>query len=220
MGESVKPHDREILMAYIGNPRLSPYMREAKDELELALRLYEWNADLTAALWLPLCHLEVGIRNAFSVGLQVMHYEKGGPGSWVEDPGAILRQNEIAEIDAAKYRIVSKGKSATVGQVVSELNFSFWRYLTGKPYKATLWPYLARAFNHAPDRLPSTIAKPLVRLHRVRNRIAHHEPVWNHEPMASYQDIRTLAGYMSPVFCDWIEGLSEIDAVWRQDPRR
>lgn len=219
MGESVKAHDRQLLAAYIGKPRLAPYLREASNDEALAIRMYEWNAELTTALWLPLCHLEVAVRNAFSVALQFRYRAELGSGLWIDRPAAILRRRESDEVESAKQRVEAKKKSVTVGQVISELNLGFWRFLVGKRYVTTLWPYLANAFQHAPSRNQSDIAKRMVRLHKTRNRLAHHEPIWNHEPLATYQDIITLAGYMSPVLHDWIKQLSEVEDVWARDPR-
>lgn len=220
MGESVKSHEPRHLLGYIGPPRLAPYFRETDRDVLAAFRLYEWNAELSTALWLPLCHLEIAVRNVLSEALESAYRKKSATGSWVDRPSVILKGREEEDVEEAKKRACGKGKPSSPGQVLSELSFGFWRYLTGNRYRATLWPFMVRKSPYAPNRELETVAKPIVRLHKTRNRLAHHEPIWNHEPMASYRDILTLAGYMSPALKDWIEGQAVIDAIWQADPRR
>jgi hypothetical protein len=68
------------------------------------------------------------------------------------------------------------GPGAVPGKAIAELNFGFWRYLSTTAHHYPLWiPYLHNAFKRGTAR--QAVDKPVGRLHRLRNRIAHHEPL-------------------------------------------
>jgi hypothetical protein len=82
-----------------------------------------------------------------------------------------------------------------------------------------LWPDLAGGFPHAPDRQRETVEKPIARLHDFRNRLAHHQPVWNRQPQDRYEDLLTLAGYIDPALPGWIEVTSAVERMLDSEPR-
>ena len=54
--------------------------------------------------------------------------------------------------------------------------FGFWRYLSTAAHHHPLWiPYLHTAFTAGTSR--TAVDHPVGRLHHLRNRIAHHEPL-------------------------------------------
>jgi hypothetical protein len=57
-----------------------------------------------------------------------------------------------------------------------------------------LWPDVAGAFPHAPNRARRTIEDPIVRLHEFRNSIARHERIWSERVEDRYRDRLLLAG--------------------------
>lgn len=76
------------------------------------------------------------------------------------------------------HRAVSSagGAATPPGKVVAELTFGFWRYLSSAAHEKTLWvPCLHRCCPPGTDR--RDVDGPVGRLHDVRNRVAHHEPL-------------------------------------------
>ncbi|MBE9924301.1 Abi family protein [Cellulosimicrobium cellulans] len=70
------------------------------------------------------------------------------------------------------------GTGAPRGKVVAELMFGFWSYLTDNLHEKTLWvPALHQAFAPGVDR--SALHAALTDLRDVRNRIAHHESIFD-----------------------------------------
>jgi hypothetical protein len=68
------------------------------------------------------------------------------------------------------------GEGAPPGKVIAELPFGFWRYLSSAAHEKTLWvPCLHTAFPERTDR--RDMDRPIGRLHQLRNRVAHHEPL-------------------------------------------
>ncbi len=100
--------------------------------------------------------------------------------------------------------------------MISELSLGFWRFLVTKKLTG-LWPDLASAFPHAPDRKRETVEGPVARLHDFRNRLAHHQRIWNRSPAARYEDLMVVAGYIDADLPTWIDSNSSVPSLLRRD---
>ncbi len=192
--------------------RLGAYLAHCNGDFIAALDLYCWNSSITAALWEPIGHLEVALRNVLDAQLTARHERLGRPGSWLDDPAQELSDRAREDIATARERVRRKGKRISTGQTISELGFGFWRYLITRKL-TRLWPDLAGGFQYAPNRRLGTVEVPLNRLHVFRNRLAHHERIWNRGPADRYEDLLALAGYIDPTLRSWIVGTSRVPQV-------
>jgi hypothetical protein len=190
------------LLELLSAERLSTYVARCNGDLDAALRLYAWNAAVSAGFWEPLGHLEVALRNTMSAVLAERHRRNGLVGSWLDDTDRSLDGRARADIAIAR-RVRRKGKRQSDSQTISELGFGFWRFLITRRHTA-LWPDLASAFPGAPDRRRETVEDPVARLHELRNRIAHHQRVWNRDLAAAYADVLLVAGYLDVALPAWI----------------
>lgn len=179
--------------------------------------MYRWNSAITAAFWEPIGHLEVALRNTLDDRLAARHRRLGRPGSWLDDPAGELSSRARLDIAGARDRVRQKGKRASDGQTISELSFGFWRFLITKKLTG-LWPDLASGFPPAPDRQLGTVEGPLARLHFFRNRLAHHQRVWSHDPAERSEDLLTLAGYIDSALPDWIEVTGKVRGALAAKP--
>jgi hypothetical protein len=211
------PISRQRLERLFSSERLSTYVAERGGDFDAAVELYRWNAAVTAAFWEPIGHLEVALRNALSAQLANRHHSLGRDGSWLDDPGGDLTPRARDDIAAARVRVRQKGKQASEGQTISELSFGFWRFLITKKLTG-LWPDLASAFPDAPDRRRETVEEPLARLHDFRNRLAHHQRIWNRDPAARFDDLLAIAGYIDPALPAWISSTDTVREVLRCQP--
>lgn len=101
----------------------------------------------------------------------------------------------------------SAGRTAPTGKVIAELMFGFWRYLTIAGRANTLWmPYLRHGFVSGTSR--PAIDDPMGRLHRLRNRVAHHEPLLTQNLAARRGDVLTLLGHISPDLRTYVDDRS------------
>ena len=207
-----------MLLPHLSPDRLSTYLRHSNNDIDLAVALYEWNTSISAAMWETLGHVEVVVRNTIATRLAGRHARLKRPRTWIDDPAGDLDGRATADIAAARTRLHAKGKPATEGQIISELNFGFWRFLVARRYQTTLWPTLAGGFRHAPNRAIAGVEDPLRRLHDFRNRLAHHERVWNLDLQGRYNDMLDLLGYVDPAVRAWAEGTSRVTAVMQARP--
>ena len=188
-------HSINALERALSAERLSTYLAAASGDHAAALRLYTWNTDISAALYGPLQALEIVVRNAFHRELAAVY----GP-AWYDDPRVPLTPFARARVDDAKDALRRTGRPLDPGRIVAELSFGFWeRLLTRGPhgklnYEMALWRRaLHRAFPNS--RRPRVeVHKPIPALRDLRNRIAHHEPIFARPLAIEYQTIIEVIG--------------------------
>src|SRR5712672_3238061 len=66
--------------------RLRPYERVTSGDADRALDLYEWNSQLSAAVFEDLAYFEVFLRNACHNQLTLWHQARGAPVEWYQNP--------------------------------------------------------------------------------------------------------------------------------------
>jgi hypothetical protein len=207
----------EVLHA-LSPERMSTYLQECSGDPVAALHLYTWNVRATGAFWETMGMLEIVLRNALDRRLCVRHERFGRSGTWLDDPAGELHGHARSDITKARRRVQYKGKKLRHGQELAELSFGFWRYLLARQYSSTLWPDLASAFPHAPNRSLRTVEEPVVRLHAFRNRLAHHERIWSEPLTERYEDMLTLLAFIDPVVQQWVKSCSRVPDVLADRP--
>ncbi|MFT4260085.1 hypothetical protein [Microbacterium sp.] len=202
---------REWVERWLSPPRLGVYLNATGGDHTAALDLYEWNARLGAAFGHDLAHLEVALRNAYdraltehlglsthwtAAGTQVfapvLRVRKRGPhGKVTVDINAKSRASLERAIREAG------GRKAPPGKVIAQLTFGFWRYLTSAAHEVTLWrPALHHAFPPGTSR--PDVDTRVGRLHELRNRVAHHEPLLGIDITARHGDLLHVAALLDP----------------------
>lgn len=210
-------HESSTVLPLFGQPRMQGYLDVCYADPTAALELYRWNTRVSGAFWETLSQLEVVLRNVLAGRLADRHAAAGRPGSWLDDPARELDGIARKDIAKARGRVRAKGKQHSHDQTLSELGFGFWRFLLAKRY-TTLWPALAGGFPHAPDRARTTIEQPVINLHEFRNRLAHHERIWNQPLKERHNDITALLGYIDTDLADWVAESCRITAVLSECP--
>ncbi|MCO6186774.1 Abi family protein [Rhizobium sp. L1K21] len=82
----------------------------------------------------------------------------------------------IKHSNLAKKRQATIGVS--VGQVISQLTIFFWKRLFSEQYEPTLWKRSLKKVFPNKTYARADIAEQLEVLYQIRNRLAHHEPVY------------------------------------------
>ncbi|WP_166352402.1 Abi family protein [Phytoactinopolyspora limicola] len=201
------------LVPLLSSERLRPY-RDSTHDLPGAIKLYEWNTSVSGAMYEVLAGLEVILRNALVAQLENWHGQR--PGSWYRDPRRVLAPERHIQIVQARERVRQLGRDETPGRVVAELSFGFWRYLLTKRYESSLWTHhLRHAFPHLQPQSRARVEKRIRHLNRLRNRVAHHEPIHNRDLNRDHQDIITLIGWISTDAGRWVAAQSRVPALLR-----
>jgi len=190
------------LVAAISNERFATYLRLAGGDRRRALQLYARNAALGSVFHWPIQALEITLRNAANDAMTA----KDGI-HWFDGPQ--LEQPQRDAVTAAKDKIHWKAGAQPPGRVVAELSLGFWVALFAKGYEEALWrTALYRCFDPAPAR--RQLHKQLNRLRRLRNRVAHHEPILSRDLQADYEAIKWVLGMLSPETAAWVEHHSRV----------
>lgn len=207
-------------------PRLKHYLSECGENQGRAMELYEWNAELSAAFWHSLSYFEVSFRNAIDRRMSELQSAKGRASHWIFDDyrelgrdahGRNKHAQPYQEVHEAKGRVRQNKKQAIPSQVISEMSFGFWHQMVSKK-QVGLWPDLAAAFPHSPDRAQSTIHDPISRLRSIRNRIGHHHRIWAVDVPGRYADLLAITSYIDPELEAWIDDRSAVLQVWARRP--
>jgi hypothetical protein len=202
-----------------GRPRFIGYLQHCGGSEQAALELYRWNNAISAALWEVIGYLEIALRNALAAKMSDRHRRLRRRGSWLDDPLRELDPHSRDDILKARARVVRKSKPASDGQTIAELGFGFWRYLLVRRYSSNLWPDLAGAFPHAPDRARETVELPVVRLNDFRNRLAHHERVWTTPLRELHTEMILLLAYMDEDLSRWVADQSRVEELLSSCPQ-
>lgn len=200
----------DAIEAALSTERFTRYLSAASSKSE-ALQLYAWNTALASAFHGPLQCLEISLRNAVHDRLSA---SRGT--SWF-DQVSLLRGRDLAIVADAKARVGQTGQAVTPGRVVAELSFGFWVGLFANAYDSTLWRTdLYRLFSPRPHR--RGLHDDLDRLRTLRNRIAHHEPIFQRTLVDDYERIRVITRALSPDLCEWMEFHSRVLDVIADGP--
>lgn len=185
------------LIQILSAERFSTYQIWAKHDDALAERLYSYNVKLSADFYSSLHMLEIALRNMCDQALSA----KYGP-NWFDDQTVVIDPYQQTCVREARHTLSKEGKTGSHGQVISELNFGFWSSLFGKKSNH-LWGTIRPIFK-APGIKRADISGKLRDLRKLRNRIAHYEPILA-QPLASrHADVLNLTAWLSVDAAAWI----------------
>lgn len=187
----------------LSHARLSNYRSffGAADDAQ-ALALYQWNEELSAVLFRTISLVEVVLRNQFHQAFSLRYGAVGGHASrdWYEHLAlGALSKAKIKDITHYKkgQQQLPRIPAPSPDDVVSGLTFGFWPHLldltTDITHQPIDWgPIILDVLPGHRQRMLTHWAKPKHRdalfarldlCNELRNRIAHHEPIWKLGPL-------------------------------------
>jgi hypothetical protein len=187
--------------------RLRPYLSLAKGERQRAIKLYERNTSLSQSLYGVLQGLEVTVRNAFHSTLSKSLKDPKWYDSWQ------LAAPQLDQLRRAKSSLARESKPLDPGRIVAELSFGFWTGLTGPGYAALWNGHLVKAFpNRTLQRV--TAHQRLDEIRKLRNRVAHHEPILSRPLQKDFNRILDTVAWICPVTSRWLRSNSDFPIVF------
>lgn len=200
---------------WISAGRFQKYMDAAHGDPVLALEIYSWNVDLSAALFRDFAHLEVALRNACDRAMFKRGQKIAGGADWLKsDTNTLLilptRSHAQATVrklsdrleDAREYSGFKNNPSLPRGKILAELSFGFWKYLFTREMAHDLWEKcLDMEFKYVDQAKtvdPAKIHLDLERLAKLRNRIAHHESIFDKSPQVDHDALLRVTELLGP----------------------
>jgi len=178
-----------------------------------ALQLYTWNAALGSAFLAPIGAVEVALRNAISDALCGAFRAP-----WYDDPAFLAIDPAVftPALARAKRHVVSAGQVVGLPAMISQLTFGFWVMLLRPAYARSIWPIVRPAFvRYTRRRRAADAFEPLVAF---RNRVAHHRLIYDREPRAMWERLRTGARLLSPNLESWIDYHERVSRLLAHGP--
>lgn len=203
----------------LSQQRLDAYVTASdRDEIDRVAR-YLWNMALASALQGSLHVFEVTLRNAiYGASVKLIDTSKlrmPDIPCWLDAVGCnLLYPSEVAEVRRAKNWLSPDSRRRTAGHLIAKLGLGFWVQLTARAYSELradgpkLWPRglpLVFPFRWPPGSkkvVPDHTDREMVfnrlqRIRELRNRVAHHEPIWDRDAAATYATLLEVLGWMS-----------------------
>lgn len=147
-----------------------------------ALEKYSWHALTSAAFFASLHICEVAIRNGVDEALTNTY---GTDWPWNLTFERSLPNPTGYHFNAKKELLRARAQLpvGTSGKVIAELKFAFWCHMFTSRYQVRIWDSnICKAFPNVPGNCSArqarqAIYRELESLRKLRNRIAHHEPI-------------------------------------------
>jgi len=213
------PYSDEYLQALelsISQDRLAPYFQKTRGNRKKAIQFYVWNMMISSTFYPPLQCLEVTLRNSIHRELS-----KKYNATWYENINNLLKYNDQEKIQSAKDALLKQGKPLEPSRIVAELSFGFWVSLLGKGERGnyeTLWRNaLYKAFPNAKPRRKE-VHNDLDKIRKLRNRIAHHEPIHKRDLREDYDLIIQLIEFMCTNTAEWTKHHNYFQEIYQNKP--
>lgn len=221
---SSKEQIQEIQWA-LSSGRIGTYSAIAGSKVDTdpaALDLYMWNAQISGAFLTPLHICEVTLRNAVDDALSAQ-YGAAWPWSVAFEqslPNTRTGYNARHDLFHAKQKF----QVGQTGRVIPELKFAFWHKMFTGRHDARIWNrHLFRVFPHLHTSQTAAsgrkaIYDALVPIRLLRNRIAHHEPIFNRALSDDFKLIAQIIAYRSKHTATWMRHHQQVEDMLTWKP--
>ena len=194
----------DVIVRSMSRERFQTYYLAADENIAEALQLYLWNAEAGAAFHLPIQAVEVSLRNR----INTVMLRTFGAEWWSDDRcNNFLGARSIKILKSTTAHLKQRKNELTAGDLVGSVSFGFWVTLARRLPQLVL-PELTRA----------EIVADLERVHQLRNRIAHHEPIFRRDLLADYGIAMRLLRLLCPATHDWIRPHCRVPQLVRRKP--
>ncbi len=210
--------------------RMSRYLTACRGDTRKAMTLYRLNLRLSEELFTVIGCFEVALRNSID-----RHYLSSLGNDWLKQSaiagGIFDNPRSKVAADTINDLVNKLNNYYSHSKLVSELGFGFWRYLFSPFQFRAAGQSLIAIFPSRPFSTPtvqynaSFVFNELACINKLRNRLAHHEPVC-FIPMQPVKDttfarqnyslIRQLFQWMSIDEAALLYGLDHINNVCNQ----
>lgn len=208
-------NEDDRLIEAISPERFQPFLHRCGGDRTRALRLYAWDSEVARALQSPLRDLEVSLRNRLHRQLVGRH----GQEAWWDVPRARPNYKGQDMLDRAREILEDRRPYRPFGpcDIVAQLSFGFWVSLLGPGggdnYEMKYWNSSLRHVFREHRGGRHALYKKFQFMLTLRNRIAHHECVFQRHLEKDLETALTLLRYVSPEMADRHEKYGQVPEV-------
>jgi hypothetical protein len=214
---SFTPDELRELPHVISASRFATYLQACGNDREGALVLYQWNLTLSAASIVPLQVCEIAVRNGVAEAIEHVHGS-----TWPWSNGflrSLPKPKKTTDYNPEQDLRATASRQPTTGKVIAELKFAFWEKIFTAGQDSRLWVHhFYAAFPGAPAAMPLSAGRARAHedlriIRHLRNRIAHHEPIFSRNLADDYRRIHELIAWRSPIAAAWVDRQQGVAAL-------
>lgn len=121
-------------------------------------------------------------------------------------------------VRTARDKLRTRGV-VTSGGMTAELNFGFWVNMLLPRHEVVFWDNLNLSFSELPSGITyADLYQRCDNVREFRNRVFHHEPIFERDISLEYRNILELISWLSKDKAEWIKQYSRVMTVLRQKP--
>lgn len=204
----------------LSQPRFTTYLQNCNNDRDQALRLYQWNLQISSAFLIPLHILEITIRNAVVEAL-----EKSYTQNWPWNNNFIYSLPSPSNRYSQRKELLNvASQQPTMGKVVAELKFVFWEKMFLQSHDTRIWhSQIKYIFPNSPNtmnafQLRKSIHDGICGIRELRNRIAHHEPIFQRNLSNDFADMHKIISWRNATVADWMNNLQSVQSLIQAKP--
>lgn len=207
------------LPTVLSAPRFATYLAEKNGNKQDALSLYQWNLELSSAFIVPLQICEVGVRNSI-----VSAIEKTYGANWPWETSFEIALRNPRRGYSPRHDLLRCRSLPTAGKIVAELRFVFWEKMLTYGHDGAIWnAHFRTVFPYTDDMQTVQILRAngndsLHKIRDIRNRIAHHEPIFKRNIQDEYDRIREVIHWSNPTAADWVDKIETVTKMISTKP--
>jgi hypothetical protein len=141
---------------------------------------------------------EVALRNTLAKGL-----ERRFGSDWHNTPGLVaglpdMHKRKLRKAIDEEFKL--HGTNLTAGHVVSALPLGFWVHMLSATPRKIVWKgSFAAQFPHLPVNVQEQdVHLKVDKFRKFRNRVAHHNAIFDKKPMKQLQNIQDIVSWICP----------------------
>lgn len=199
--------------------RMQTYEKAAGSAAE-ALRLYLWNIEVSGAFWMPLHLCEVVIRNAVSAAIANAYQTP----DWIKSRQFLRSLPTAARDQITRALPKSNQAPASTSMVIPELKFIFWQKMFTERHDDKIWnSQIWAVFPNIETKKPAHCLRQefysdLDSVRRLRNRIAHHEPIFQQDLADDLERLIRLVGYRCSATQSKMKSIEKVSTLLQEKP--
>ncbi|MGV0879056.1 HEPN domain-containing protein [Martelella sp. FLE1502] len=204
----------QCLPKVLSAPRFATYLSAMNSDKEAALSLYQWNVELSAAFLVPLQICEVSVRNSIMEAIEKSY----GP-NWPWEHSFLITLRDPKYGYNPRKDLRNLRHLSTTGKIVAELKFVFWQKMFTSAHDGNIWNHHFQTVfpncdqTKTVQQLRGEAYDALDKIRQLRNRIAHHEPVFRRDITVEYDRIREVIRWTNPTAAGWVDRISQVTPI-------
>lgn len=206
------------LLTSLSASRMSRYISASDGDISSALRLYDWNVRLSRCLYVRLHIWEITLRNRMNTFFR----SKFGADWPYNTVFRQLNKSDLNRLTSAIARQKSQRELElpSPDMIVADLSAGFWVSMFAPRYDRMFsWSdNIQKVFPYAQGRMRGEIFKMNGKVLVLRNRIAHHEPIYKLDLPHLVDELNCITTSMCQGAAAYVEIACDFKSVLTQKP--